>query len=81
MPKSRSVSAAVASSTTRRPSSVIAASTPRPSAGLGRRVTYPAATRRSIALVTLVGCTINRLPITLSGSSPRRLKVSSTSTS
>jgi hypothetical protein len=36
---------------------------------------------RSIALVTLVGCTISLLPMTFSGSSPVRLKVSSTSTS
>src|SRR3954454_15415327 len=34
-----------------------------------------------MALVTLVGCTINRLPMTLSGSSPVRLNVSRTSTS
>ena len=34
-----------------------------------------------MALVTLVGWTIRRLPITFSGSSPVRLKVSRTSTS
>jgi hypothetical protein len=48
---------------------------------LASRSTSPAATSRVIALVTLVGCTISRLPMTLSGSAPVRLKCSSTSTS
>jgi hypothetical protein len=38
----------------------------------------PCASSRSIVLVTLVGCTMSRSPITRSGSAPARLNDSST---
>src|SRR4029077_5273614 len=71
----------VARSTTSRPASVISARRPRPSEGFGLRITSCWRSRRSMVLVTLVGCTISRAPITPSGSAPRRLKVSRTSAS
>nr|WP_239156846.1 hypothetical protein [Actinocatenispora thailandica] len=80
-PNPAAISSSVASAATRRPGPVIAASTPRPSVGLRRRVTRPCPTSRSTMFVALVGCTINRSPITRIGSSPSRLKDSSTSAS
>jgi hypothetical protein len=45
---------------------------------LGLRITMPGASSRSIVLVTEVGWTISRSPITRNGSLPSRLNDSST---
>ena len=78
MPNSASIRSLVATRTASRPPSVISASRPRPSTGFGSRTTIPCASSRSIVLVTLVGCTMSRSPITRSGSAPARLNDSST---
>ena len=78
MPNSAAIRSAVAAATTSRPVAVISASVPRPSSGLGLRTTWPCFSSRSMVLVTLVGCTISRSPISRIGSAPSRLKLSST---
>ena len=80
-PKSTSVTAFVASSSTARPPSVISTSVARRSVGCGTRRTSPSACSRSTMLVTLVGCSCSRSPITRMGSRPWREKLSSTSAS
>ena len=57
------------------------ANAPRPSRGFGSRRTRPAASSRSITLVTDVACTCNRSPILDSGNDPCCENVSSTSAS
>ena len=64
-----------------RPSSVITASVPRPSRGLGSRRTSPAASSRSMTLVTDVAWTCSRSPILDSGKAPFLAKESRTSAS
>ncbi len=71
----------MAASQTSRPLSVMEASVPRPSWGLGRLSTREDFTRRSTVFVTEVGCTMSRSPILDIGSSPFCEKVSSTSAS
>src|SRR5215472_1518233 len=81
IPNRAAIRSAVERVTTSRPPGVISASVPRPSRGLGRRRTRPSRSSRSTVLVTLVGCTMSRSPITRSGSAPVRLNASSTSAS
>ena len=81
MPNPASMSTGVARSTTPRPSAVISTRVVRRSVGWATRRTSRSCSRRSTALVTLVGWTIRRSPILLIGSDPRRLKWSSTSAS
>src|SRR6516162_6127601 len=81
IPNRAAIRSAVERVTTSRPLGVISASVPLPSRGLGRRRTRPSRSSRSTVLVTLVGCTMSRSPITRSGSAPVRLNASSTSAS
>ena len=81
MPNSAVIRSRVATRTASLPRSVISASRPRPSSGFGRRTTMPCASSRSMVLVTDVGCTMSRSPMTLSGSAPARLNDSRTSAS
>ena len=81
MPKPVALTASVALSTMRRPSSVISASLVRRSVGWATRPTRPWCSSRSTMLVTLVGWSISRSPILPRGSAPWRLNASSTSAS
>lgn len=81
IPNLAALNSAVAFCATSRPVSVMTARVPRPSLGLGSRRTRPAASRRSITLVTDVACTCRRSPIFDSGSEPSCEYVSSTSAS
>ena len=64
-----------------RPAGVISARVVRPSVGCGTRRSRPCCSKRSTALVTLVGWTWSREPSLLSGNEPRRLKSSTMSSS
>ena len=68
------VTASVAFSSRARPASVISTSVARRSVGWGTRRTRPSACSRSTMLVTLVGCSCSRSPITRIGSRPLREK-------
>jgi hypothetical protein len=79
--KTPALRSAVASSAVDRPREVSVTRMARPSCGWGSRRTRPSCSRRTTALVTLVGCTCSRLPTVFMGSAPRRLNSSSISTS